>query len=32
MFRAVAGAVVVAAAIGFPAVEVIAAHNGHIKP
>jgi hypothetical protein len=32
MFRAVAGAVAVAATIGFPAIEAIATHTGHGKP
>jgi hypothetical protein len=32
MLRAVTGAAVVAAAVGFPAIEVIAAHSENIKP
>ena len=32
MLRAMTGAALVAAAVGFPAIEVIAAHSGNLKP
>ena len=32
MLRAVAGGSIVAAAVGFPAIEVIAAHTGNLTP
>jgi hypothetical protein len=32
MLRALAEAAVVAAAVGFPAIEVMAAHSGNLKP